>query len=502
MRTIDHFIGGRRVSGGSTATAPVYDPAKGEVQAEVPLASGPVLDEAVTAAKDAYPAWRRTPLGRRSEILFEFRRLLHEHRDELARLVSSEHGKVVADAMGEVARGLENVDYACGIPDLLQGRYAEQVSSGVDVHSVRQPLGVVAGITPFNFPVMVPLWMISNALACGNSFVLKPSERDPSASVLLSELFLQAGLPPGVLNVVHGDKEAVSHLLDHTDIEAVSFVGSTPVARSVHRRATETGKRVQALGGAKNHMVVLPDADLDVAADASVSAAYGSAGERCMAVSVLVAVGDVADELVDAVADRIDDLRVGPGSDPGSEMGPLVTGEHRDRVAGYLDIAADEGAVLTVDGRKQSFDSDGFFLGASLVDRVEPSMQVYRDEIFGPVLSVVRVDTLEDAIEVVNANEYGNGCALFTRDGGAARRFEYEIDCGMVGINVPIPVPVASFSFGGWKRSLFGDSHMYGPEGIQFYTRGKVVTSRWPEPAGSRIDLSFPASQRVEEGQE
>ncbi len=374
----------------------------------------------------------------------------------------------------------------------IKGGHSHQVSTGVDVHEVKQPLGVVAGITPFNFPVMVPLWMIPNALACGNAFVLKPSEKDPSASLLIADLLRRAGLPDGVFNVVHGDAEAVNAILDHPDVEAVSFVGSTPIARHVYERGTASGKRVQALGGAKNHMVVLPDADIDMAADAAVSAAYGSAGERCMAVSVVVAVGDVGDRLVDAVSARIGKLRIGPGTDPDSEMGPLVTREHRDKVASYVGTAADEGATVVVDGREQDFDVDGFFLGVSLVDHVTSSMQVYRDEIFGPVLSVVRTATAAEAIDLVNANPYGNGTAIFTRDGGAARQFEKDVNVGMVGVNVPIPVPVAAYSFGGWKDSLFGDSHMYGPEGVHFYTRTKVVTSRWPDPATSQINLGFP----------
>jgi malonate-semialdehyde dehydrogenase (acetylating)/methylmalonate-semialdehyde dehydrogenase len=427
--------------------------------------------------------------------MFRFRGLLDTRRSELAAIVSSEHGKVRSDAEGEVARGLENVEFACSVPQLLMGGFSEQASRGVDVYSIRQPLGVVAGITPFNFPVMVPLWMLANALACGNAFVLKPSEKDPSASLVIAELLAQAGLPAGVFNVVQGDAEAVERILEHRDVAAVSFVGSTPIARHVYETATARGKRVQALGGAKNHMVVLPDADLDLAADAAVSAAYGSAGERCMAVSVVVAVGDIADPLVDAIAARLEGVRVGPGSDPDSEMGPLITREHRDRVARHLDGARREGAALVADGRKREFTGHGFFLGLSLVDRVEPHMQIYRDEVFGPVLSVVRRDTYAEAVELVNDNEYGNGCAIFTRDGGAARSFQFEVDCGMVGVNVPIPVPVAYYSFGGWKASLFGDTHMYGPDGIRFYTRTKVVTSRWPDPATSRIDLGFPRNR-------
>jgi malonate-semialdehyde dehydrogenase (acetylating)/methylmalonate-semialdehyde dehydrogenase len=428
-------------------------------------------------------------------VLFAFRELLHAHADELAALVTAEHGKVLADAAGEVARGLENVEFATGVPQLLKGGYSEQAATGVDVYSIRQPLGVVAGITPFNFPAMVPLWMCANAIACGNAFVLKPSEKDPSASLRLAELWQEAGLPDGVFTVLQGDKEAVDALLTHPDIAAVSFVGSTPIARYVYETGTAAGKRVQALGGAKNHMVVLPDADLDLAADAAVSAAYGAAGERCMAVSVTVAVGDVGDRLVEAIASRLPKVRVGAGTDPDSEMGPLISAAHRDRVAGYIDAGASSGASVVVDGRQGDLPPGGFFLGTTLLDRVTPEMSVYTDEIFGPVLSVVRVDTYDEAVSLINANRYANGVAIFTRDGGAARRFQFEVEVGMVGINVPIPVPVAYYSFGGWKSSLFGDTHMYGPEGINFYTRGKVVTSRWPDPATSSVDLGFPRTR-------
>ena len=400
-----------------------------------------------------------------------------------------------ADAEGEVARGLENVEFACGIPHLLKGGFSEQVAGGVDVYSIRQPLGVVAGITPFNFPAMVPMWMFANALACGNTFVLKPSERDPSASLFLADLLRQAGVPDGAFNVVQGDQVAVERLLEHPDVAALSFVGSTAVARTIYERGTAAGKRVQALGGAKNHMVVLPDADVDLAADAAVSAGYGSAGERCMAVSVVVAVGAVADPLVEAVADRLGRLRVGPGSDPDAEMGPLISADHRRRVAGYLDAATEDGATIVADGRAAAVPAEGFFLGPCLLDHVAPGSRCHADEIFGPVLSVVRVDTYEEAVRLVNDHPYGNGTALFTRDGGAARRFQFEVDCGMVGINVPIPVPVSYYSFGGWKASLFGDTHMYGPDGVAFYTRTKVVTSRWPDPATSRVDLGFPTSR-------
>jgi methylmalonic acid semialdehyde dehydrogenase len=420
---------------------------------------------------------------------------LHARTGELAAIITSEHGKVLADAAGEIARGLENVEFATGVPQLLKGGFSEQASAGVDVYSLRQPLGVVAGITPFNFPAMVPLWMCANAIACGNAFVLKPSEKDPSASLFIAELWKEAGLPDGVFTVIHGDKEAVDALLDHEDVAAISFVGSTPIAKYIYERGTANGKRVQALGGAKNHALVLPDADLDLAADAIVSAAYGAAGERCMALSVAVAVGEVADGLVSAIRDRLPSLTVGAGSEPGTDMGPLITREHRDRVAGYIGAGADAGAKVVVDGRQQDVPQDGFFLGMTLLDEVTPEMTVYTDEIFGPVLSVVRVSTFDEGLALINSNQYANGTAIFTRDGGAARKFKNEVEVGMVGINVPIPVPVAYYSFGGWKDSLFGDTHMYGPEGINFYTRGKVVTERWPDPATSTVDLGFPRTR-------
>jgi malonate-semialdehyde dehydrogenase (acetylating)/methylmalonate-semialdehyde dehydrogenase len=492
MRRINHWIGGQAVAGTSGRTGPVWNPATGEQQAEVDLASVEEVDAAVGAAKAAFPAWRATSLSRRSEIMFHLRELVDANRKEIASLLTSEHGKVLGDALGEVARGLENIEFACGIPQLLKGGYSEQASSGVDVYSIRQPLGVVAGITPFNFPAMVPMWMFANAIACGNTFVLKPSEKDPSASLLMADLLRQAGLPDGVFSVVQGDKVAVDRILEHPDIAAVSFVGSTPIARYIYETGTHNGKRVQALGGAKNHMVVLPDADVEMAADAAVSAGYGSAGERCMAISVVVAVGHVADPLVEAIKSRLPKLRIGPGSEPDSEMGPLITREHRDKVAGYLDSAAAQGATLVVDGREKEIPGDGFFLGVSLIDDVAEGMDCYKDEIFGPVLGVVRVDTYQEALRLVNENPYGNGTAIFTRDGGAARQFQFDCQVGMVGINVPIPVPVSYYSFGGWKASLFGDTHMYGPEGIQFYTRAKVVTSRWPDPSTSSVDLGFP----------
>ena len=492
MKRISHYIGGRIVEGSSGRCGPVYEPALGKQTGEVDFASAEEVDVAVTAAAAAFPGWRAASLARRSEVLFRVRELLDSHRRDLAAIITAEHGKVLSDAMGEIARGLENVEFACGIPSLLTGGFTEQAATGVDVYSIRQPLGVVAGITPFNFPVMVPLWMLASAIACGNTFVLKPSEKDPSASLFLAELLREAGLPDGVFNVVQGDRVAVERLLAHPRVAAVSFVGSTPVAKACYEQATLHGKRCQALGGAKNHMVVLPDADIAMAADAAVSAGFGSAGERCMAISVVVAVGDVADPLVDAIAARMRALKVGPGVEPDSEMGPLITREHRDRVAAYVDGAAGEGARVMVDGRERMVDAEGFFLGASLVDHVTPDMAVYRDEIFGPVLSVVRVPTYEDAVRLVNDNPYGNGTAIFTRDGGAARQFEFDAVCGMVGVNVPIPVPVAYYSFGGWKSSLFGDTHMYGPEGVRFYTRTKVVTARWPDPSTSRVDLGFP----------
>ena len=477
--------------GTSGRVGPVFDPARGRQTAEVALAEASEVDDAVKDSVGAASDWGASSLNARASLLFRLRDLVDSHRDDLAAAITSEHGKVLSDAQGEVARGLECVDFACGAPHLLKGSYSSEVSSGVDVHTILQPLGVVAGITPFNFPVMVPLWMISNAIACGNAFVLKPSERDPSPSLMLAELVRDAGFPDGVLNVIQGDAEAVDALLGHPDIDAISFVGSTPVARHIYETGTGNGKRVQALGGAKNHMVVLPDADLDAAADAAVSAAFGSAGERCMAVSVVVAVGSVGDRLVDAIAARIPDVVVGPGDDPSSMMGPLITGEHRDRVRSYVEAATAEGARVVVDGTDAPT-GEGFFLGCSLLDRVTPGMKAYDDEIFGPVLSVARVASLAEALALVNANPYGNGVAIFTGNGGAAREFEREVKVGMVGVNVPIPVPVASHSFGGWKASLFGGSPIYGPEGIRFYTRPKVVTSRWPESGSSGIDLGFP----------
>ncbi|GDX79041.1 methylmalonate-semialdehyde dehydrogenase [Deltaproteobacteria bacterium] len=495
MKRIGHWIDGAEVAGTSNRHGPVYDPADGRVQAQVDFASVSEVDEVVASAVAAQKSWGQSSLSRRAEILFRFRELLDGRKAELARILTSEHGKVFSDAMGEISRGLENVEFACGVPHLLKGEHSEQAANGVDVYSLRQPLGVVAAITPFNFPAMVPIWMLANAIACGNACVLKPSEKDPSASLFLANLLKEAGLPDGVLNVINGDKTVVDRLIEHPAVAALSFVGSTPIAKYIYENGTRHGKRVQALGGAKNHMVVLPDADVEMAADAAVSAAYGSAGERCMAVALVVAVGAVADPLVAAIASRLGRIKVGPGTDPANEMGPLITREHRDRVASYLDIAVNEGATVVRDGRQDKFENDGFFLGLSLVDHVKPGTRVYKDEIFGPVLSVVRVDTYEEALNLVNTHEYGNGTAIFTRDGGAARRFQREVDVGMVGINVPVPVPVSYYSFGGWRSSLFGDHHMYGPEGIRFFTRTKVVTSRWPDPSTSVIDLGFPRNR-------
>jgi len=495
LKTIGHWIGGERVQGSSGRKGPVYNPATGEQTGEVDFASPEEIDRAVAAAKAAFSEWRTWSLSKRSELFFRIYDLFDEHREDLARLLTAEHGKVLSDALGEVQRGIEVIEYVCGIPTLLKGSYSEQASTGVDVYSIRQPLGVAAGITPFNFPVMVPMWMWAPAIACGNTFVLKPSEKDPSASVLTAELLKEAGLPDGVFNVVHGDKVAVDALLEHPGIASISFVGSTPIARYVYENGTKAGKRVQALGGAKNHMIVLPDADIDMAADAAVSAGYGSAGERCMAISVLVAVGDAADPLVGAIQERLPRVKVGDGMDPESEMGPLVTREHRDKVASYLDSGPEQGATIVADGRETTPDGDGFFLGVSLLDNVTPEMDAYRDEIFGPVLSVVRVPTYDEALRLVNDNPYGNGVAIFTRDGGVARQFQFDVNVGMVGVNVPIPVPVAYYSFGGWKSSLFGDRHIYGPEGIDFYTRTKAVTSRWPDPKTSKVDLGFPQTR-------
>jgi malonate-semialdehyde dehydrogenase (acetylating) / methylmalonate-semialdehyde dehydrogenase len=493
---VHHWIGGRSVAGTSGRSGPVYNPATGAIAREVDFASAEEVDAAVRAAAAAFPAWRATSISKRTEIMFRIRNLVDQHRADIAGHLTAEHGKVPSDALGEVARGLENLEFATGIPQLLKGGFSEQVSGGVDVYQIRQPLGVVAGITPFNFPAMVPMWMFANAIACGNTFILKPSEKDPSASIFLAELLREAGVPDGVFSVVHGDKVAVDAILEHPTIKAVSFVGSTPIAKYIYETGTKHGKRVQALGGAKNHMVVLPDADIDMAADAAVSAAYGSSGERCMSISVVVAVGASADPIVEAIRARLPKITVGPGTDASAQMGPLVTREHRDKVASYLDRGREQGATVIVDGREHdSYRSAGFFLGPSLIDDVTPDMDSYCNEIFGPVLEVVRVPTYTDAVKLVNDSPYGNGTAIFTRDGGAARQFQFEVEVGMVGINVPIPVPVAYYSFGGWKNSLFGDIHMYGPEGIQFYTRPKIVTSRWPDPGTSKVDLGFPRTR-------
>jgi malonate-semialdehyde dehydrogenase (acetylating)/methylmalonate-semialdehyde dehydrogenase len=496
VKPINHWIGGAIYEGQSGRTGRVFNPATGEQTGAVDFATAEEVDRAVQAAKAAFPAWRALSLSKRAELFFEIRELVHDNREEIAKFLTAEHGKVLSDALGEVARGLEVIEFCCGIPHLLKGGMTEQASTGIDVYSIRQPLGVVAGITPFNFPAMVPMWMWAPALACGNAFVLKPSEKDPSASIYVAQLLERAGVPDGVFNVVHGDKVAVDALLTHPDVVAISFVGSTPIARYVYEKATSHDKRCQALGGAKNHMIVLPDADIEMAADAAVSAGYGSAGERCMAVSMVVAVGNAADPLVEAIKQRIPAVKVGDGMDSSSEMGPLITREHREKVASYVEKAPDEGATVVVDGRDAAeVPEDGFFLGPSLIDNVEPEMDNYRDEIFGPVLGVTRVETYDEAVRLVNENPYGNGTAIFTRDGGVARQFQFDVQAGMVGINVPIPVPVAYYSFGGWKNSLFGDRHIYGPEGIDFYTRSKVVTSRWPDPATSKVDLGFPQTR-------
>jgi malonate-semialdehyde dehydrogenase (acetylating)/methylmalonate-semialdehyde dehydrogenase len=492
MRTIEHWIGGQLTAGESARRATVWNPALGEAQAEVALASTADVDAAVRTAKAAFEEWGQSSLSQRTKVLFRFRELVNANLKELAEIVSDEHGKVVSDAAGEVQRGLEVVEFACGIPQLLKGDFSDQVSRGVDVFSFREPLGVVAGITPFNFPVMVPMWMHPVAIACGNTFVLKPSERDPSASMRVAELWAEAGLPAGVFNVVHGDKEAVDALLDHPDVEAVSFVGSTPIAQHIYERCTATRKRVQALGGAKNHAIVLPDADLDFAANHLVAAAFGSAGERCMAISAAVTVGPAGDALVDAVNVKAREVVVGSGRDEKSEMGPVVTPQARDRIVGLIDAGERQGGKVLVDGRGLVVPGyeNGFFVGPTVVDQVTQEMDVYREEVFGPVLSVLRADTVDEAIALINANPYGNGTAIFTSSGEAARRFQRGVKVGMIGINVPIPVPMAYYSFGGWKDSLFGQSHIHGPEGVAFYTRAKVVTSRWPH-VEHPVDSSF-----------
>ncbi len=490
---LTHWIGGKPFGGVAERQGDVYDPATGELSGTVDFASAADVDDAVAAAKEAFAEWRNASLTRRTQVMFAFRELLNARKEEMAALITAEHGKVLSDALGEVTRGLEVVEFACGIPHLMKGGFSEGVSTKVDSYSLRQPLGVVGIISPFNFPAMVPMWFFPLAIAAGNAVVLKPSEKDPSAANLMAELWNEAGLPAGVFNVVHGDKVAVDRLLEHPDVKALSFVGSTPIARYVYETGTRHGKRVQALGGAKNHMLVLPDADLDLAADAAVNAGFGSAGERCMAISVVVAVEPVADELIAKVTERMATLRIGDGR-RGCDMGPLVTQQHRDKVASYLDAGVEQGAALVVDGRGVEVDgaADGFWLGPTLFDQVSPDMSLYTDEIFGPVLSVVRVSSYEEGLKLVNEHPYGNGTAIFTNDGGAARRYQNEVEVGMVGINVPIPVPMAYYSFGGWKNSLFGDSHAHGTEGVHFFTRGKVVTQRWLDPSHGGLNLGFP----------
>ena len=490
---VTHWINGAPWNGSPERTGDVFDPATGQVTKQVDFASRATVEEAIAAAKAAYPDWRDASLTKRATTLFAFRELVNKHKEDIAALITEEHGKVLSDALGEVTRGLEVVEFACGIPHLMKGGYSEGVSSGVDVHSLRQPLGVVGIISPFNFPAMVPMWFFPIAIATGNTVVVKPSEKDPSAIMFIAELWKQAGLPAGVFNVVHGDKEAVDTLLDHKDVKSISFVGSTPIARYIYETGTKNGKRVQALGGAKNHMLVLPDADLDLAADQAVNAGFGSAGERCMAISVVVAVDPIGDELVAKIAERMPALRTGDGR-KGCDMGPLVTGQHRDKVKSYVDAGEAEGATLVVDGRNPVVDGDpnGFWLQPTLFDHVTPQMSIYTDEIFGPVLSVVRVESFDEGLQLINDHPYGNGTAIFTNDGGAARRFENEVEVGMIGVNVPIPVPMAYYSFGGWKNSLFGDTHAHGTEGVHFFTRGKVVTTRWVDPSHRGINLGFP----------
>jgi len=494
LREITHWINGQKVSGASGQFADVYNPATGMVQARLPLADLQELERAVASSAAAFESWSEQPPLRRARVLFKFRELLEAHLDELAAIITSEHGKVLSDAKGEVTRGLEVVEFATGIPQLLKGEFSEKVGSSIDSWSMRQPLGVVAGITPFNFPAMVPMWMFPVAIACGNTFLLKPSERDPGVSIRIAELLKEAGLPDGVFNVIHGDKTIVDGILDHSSIKAVSFVGSTPIAEYVYRRGTLNGKRVQALGGAKNHMIVMPDADMDQVADALVGAAYGSAGERCMAISVAVAVGNqTADILKQKLEERTTKLVVAEGTDPKSEMGPLVTGVHLNKVKGYIETGVQEGAELSLDGRKSELpQGGGFFLGPSLFDHVKPEMKIYKEEIFGPVLGIVRARDFDTALKLVNDHEFGNGAAIFTRDGDTARTFAHNVKAGMVGVNVPIPVPMAFHSFGGWKRSLFGDHAMHGPEGVRFYTLIKTVTARWPTGIRAGVDTTMP----------
>jgi len=495
--TLTHYIGGKHIDPRGDRRGDIFNPATGEVQKQVAFATIDEIDQAVDTAKAASHEWKNSSIATRTRIMFSFRELVNKHKDDIARLLTMEHGKVFSDAQGEVQRGLEVIEYACGLAELLKGSMSENVSTDVDNYNLRQPVGVVAGITPFNFPAMVPMWMYPMAIACGNTFVLKPSERDPSVTNFCAELFTKAGLPDGVLNVIHGDKVAVDRLLEHKDVGAISFVGSTPIARYIYETGAKHGKRVQALGGAKNHMVVLPDADMDLAADAAVGAGYGSAGERCMAISVLVCVGNAADKLLPKIVERISVMKVGNGLEPASQMGPLITGAHRDKVASYVDAAEKQGAKIVVDGRglKVAGHEGGFFLGPCLIDHVTPEMSCYTDEIFGPVLSVVRVGTYDDALALIHGHHYGNGTAIFTNDGGAARKFQHDVQIGMVGVNVPIPVPMAYYSFGGWKQSLFGDLHIYGPDGIKFYTRTKNVIARWPDPRFRGVDLGFPQNR-------
>jgi len=493
MEILDHWVNGAPFAGASSRTAPVYNPAEGTVSREVRLATTADVDVAVKAAQAAFPSWADTSLAKRQGVLFNFRELLNARKADVAAILTNEHGKVTSDALGEVARGLEVVEFATSIPQLMKGEYSENVSSGVDVYSLRQPLGVVGIISPFNFPAMVPLWFFPIAIAAGNTVVLKPSEKDPSAAIWMAKLFKEAGLPDGVFNVVHGDKESVDALLEHPTVQSISFVGSTPIAKYIYETASRAGKRVQALGGAKNHMLVLPDADLDLVADSAINAGFGSAGERCMAISVVVAVEPVADDLIAKIESRMSGLKVGDGT-RGCDMGPLITREHRDKVASYIDIAIADGASVVVDGRGIEVDggADGFWLGPTLIDKVSTDSDVYRHEIFGPVLSIVRVASYQEGLDLINASQYGNGTAIFTNDGGAARRFQHEVQVGMIGINVPIPVPVGYYSFGGWKDSLFGDTKAYGPQAVHFFSREKAITSRWLDPSHGGINLGFP----------
>jgi malonate-semialdehyde dehydrogenase (acetylating)/methylmalonate-semialdehyde dehydrogenase len=491
MTQITHWINGALDTQNPKRSGEVFNPATGKVTKTVAFADAATVDRAVNAATEAFASWRHSSLTKRTQVLFAFRELVQQNKEKIASLITDEHGKVLSDAAGEVTRGLEVVEFACGIPHLLKGGFSEEVSSGVDVYSIRQALGPVAIISPFNFPAMVPMWFFPVAIACGNTVVVKPSEKDPSAVMFLAQLWKEAGLPDGVFNVLHGDKEAVDGLLTHPGIKSVSFVGSTPIARYVYETGTKAGKRVQALGGAKNHMIVLPDADLELAADAAINAGFGSAGERCMAISAIVAVEPIASALVEKIKSRMSSIKTGDGTQ-GSDMGPLVTKVHRDKVASYIEAGSKEGATVVVDGRTLEIAGDGFWLGPTLFDNVSPEMSIYKEEIFGPVLSIIRVNTYDEALNLVNSHQYGNGTAIFTNDGGAARRFQNEVEVGMVGINVPIPVPMAYYSFGGWKNSLFGDSHAHGTEGVHFFTRGKVVTSRWLDPSHGGINLGFP----------